>query len=176
MNCNSGTKLKQILLNVWWFQCTSTGFKKNAWWLKLLSAFLQFYASSVLLLTQLHWCACLVNCVLTGAQAVLQLGGSSLWRRGGTDSVDWVGGVYQRGGGSGRRGSRGPWGRRVRDFTSNLTAPTSSSTYWAGQTGASRSTNSKWSPAGQRREMMDVFKSFKRIKHHRDFCFSPVLT
>ena len=118
------------------------------------------YFCRVLLLTQLHWGACLVNRVLTGAQAVLQLGGGSLRRRGGTDGVGRVGWVYQRGGGSGRRGPRGAWGRRVRDFTPRLTAPTSSSPDWTRQTRAPRSTNSKWSPAEGKRNMLQ-----KKKKH-----------
>ena len=122
------------------------------------------YFCCVLLLTQLHWGACLVNRVLTGAQAVLQLGGGSLRRRGGTDGVGRVGWVYQRGGGSGRRGPRGAWGRRVRDFTPRLTAPTSSSPDWTRQTWAPRSTNSKWSPAEGKRNMLQKKKSIWILK------------
>lgn len=118
------------------------------------------YFCRVFLLTQLHWGARLVNRVLTGAQAVLQLGGGSLRRRGGTDGVGRVGWVYQRGGGSGRGGPRGAWGRRVRDFTPRLTAPTSSATNRTGQTRAPRGSNSKWSPAEERGERHVTKKVF----------------
>lgn len=115
-----------------------------------------FVCVRVFLLTQLHWGARLVNCVLAGAKAVLQLGGCSLRRGGRTDGVTRVGGVQQWGGGAGWRGSWRPRGRRVWDFTPHLTTPTSpssSSTYGTGQTRAPRTTNSKCSPAKERREI-----------------------
>lgn len=122
----------------------------------------------VFLFTQLHWGACLVNRMLTGAQAVLQLGGGSLRRGGRTDDrVDWV---YQWGGGTGRWGSRGPWGRWVGDFTPHLTAPASSSTHWTGQTRAPRSTSSKWSPAEERDIVLFFFAEyFTWLKTFIDF-------
>lgn len=98
------------------------------------------------LLTQLHGGACLVDRVLTGAQAVLQLGGRGRGRGGRADGADGVGRVYQRGGRTGRGGARGARRRRVGDFTPDWTAPASSSD-WTGQTGAPRRADSKWSPA-----------------------------
>lgn len=56
-----------------------------------------YFGCVQLLLTQLHWGACLVDCVLTGTQAVLQLGSSRLRGRGGADGVC---GVHQRRGGT----------------------------------------------------------------------------
>lgn len=95
-----------------------------------------------LLLTQLHGGARLVDCVLTGTQAVLQLGGSRLRGRGGADGVCRV---HQRRGGARRRRPGGPWRRRVSDFAAHLAAAASSSAHWAGQTGASA--GAKRSPA-----------------------------
>lgn len=83
----------------------------------------------------------MVNRVLAGAQAVLQLSGSTLWRRGGTAVINRV---YQW---SGRPGRRWPWGRGVGDFTPYLTTATSSD--WTGHTRAPGSTDSKWGPKGE---------------------------
>lgn len=99
-----------------------------------------------LLLTQLHWGARLVDRVLTGTQAVLQLGSGRLRGRGGADRVCRV---HQRRGGTRRRRPGGPWRRRVSDFVPHLAAAASSSSsssaHWAGQTGASA--GAKRSPA-----------------------------
>lgn len=129
------------------------------------------------LLTQLHWGACLVDRMLAGAQAVFQLGGGSLWRRGGTDAVKSVGWVYQWGARTGRRGPRGSWRRGVWDFTCHLTAATSSSS-WAGQTRAPSSTNSKWSPSKKKGES-DIDFLLKWLYHlitAAFYCTSDPLT
>lgn len=90
-------------------------------------------------LTQLHRGARLVDPVLTGAQAVLQLGGGGLWRRGGAD------GVRQRRGGARRGRPWGPRGRQVSDLAPRLGAAASSSAH---RTGQARSSGER-SPAGR---------------------------
>ncbi len=146
--------------------------KRDDWSKPIMNIFKKSWFFCEPLLTQLHWGACLVNRMLTGAQAVLQLGGGSLWRGGGTDSADRVGRVDQWGGGTGRRGPRGAWGRRVGDFTPHLTAPaSSSSTHWAGQTWAPGSTNSEWSPAERRKETDTVCLSLKVSNDWRWYWF-----
>lgn len=102
--------------------------------------------ASGFVLTQLHGGARLVDRMLTGAQAVLQLRGCGLRRRSGNDAVD------QRRGGTGRRGPRGPWRRGIRDFTAELTTTTTSSISWTGQTRAPCRAHSKSSPLKQKEE------------------------
>lgn len=102
------------------------------------------------LLTQLHWSACLVNHVLTGAQTVLQLGGSSLWRGGRTDRVRWV---YMWGGGTGYRGPWRPGWWRIADFIPHLATST---THRTGKTQASSSADSERSPLKEERGERDI--------------------
>lgn len=106
----------------------------------------------VFLLTQLHWSAGLIGHMLAGTQAVLQLGGGSLRRGRGADTVDAVCWGHKRSGGTRRRGAWRSGGWRVWDFTCRLTVPISPSSNWTGQTWTSRRYKSKWSPLKKRQE------------------------